>query len=390
MSKEMRFIATCKLGLESVAADELRALSIGIESVQDARIIFRGGFEEMARACLWLRSAERVLMIVGEFHAETFEELYEGVKSISWQDHIGRNDFIHVNGKSAKSKLFAVSDCQSITKKAIVDKLFSAYRVKTLPENGDEIIIEVGLLRDEVTLALDCCGAGLSRRGYRTWNVAAPIAETLGAAIVQLARYKGGVALCDPMCGSGTMPIEAAMIAKNIAPGMGRSFAAEKWGFLTGDPFGAERERARDSVLPGDPDIWGSDIDPHAIDVCKKHAKKAGVNIRWAVRSVADLTPPAEGGIIVCNPPYGERLMEKRDAEKLYKVMRGVFDSLPHWDKNIITSHRDFERIYGKKADRRRKLSNGGMVCTLYRYFAEEGFIGSDQSMPTISRSLRF
>lgn len=370
----MRFIATCKLGLESVAADELRALDIDIESVNDARIIFRGDMLSMAKACIWLRSAERVLMIVGEFHAETFEELYSGVRDIDWREYIGRTDFIHVNGKSAKSKLFAVSDCQSIAKKAIVDKLFQAYRVKELSETGDEIIIEVGLLRDEVSVCLDCCGAGLSRRGYRTWNVAAPIAETLGAAIVQLARYRGDAPLCDPMCGSGTMPIEAAMIARNMAVGMGRSFAAEKWSFISGRPFETAREQARDSVIDIRPEIWGFDIDAHAIEVCKKHAKKAGVDINWAVRPIAEFVPPREGGVIVCNPPYGERLMEKRDAEKLYRQMRTVFDRLTHWDKNIITSHRDFERIYGKKADRRRKLSNGGMVCTLYRYFAEEGF----------------
>lgn len=381
----MRFIATCKMGLEAVVADELRALDIAIESVSDARVIFTGTELDMARACLWLRAAERVLMIVGEFKAVTFEELYEGAKSIHWESYLRKNSFIHVNGKSAKSTLFAVSDCQRITKKAIVDRLFSAYKTNSLPENGEEVIIEVGLLRDEVTLCLDCCGAGLSRRGYRTWNVAAPIAETLGAAIVSLSRYSRDITLVDPMCGSGTMPIEAAMIARNMAPGLNRPFAAEKWAFLEGDPFGLAREQARDSVVDITPDITGCDIDPHAIDVCKKHAKKAGVNIRWIVRPVSEFASESESGIIVCNPPYGERLMEKREAEKLYRDMRRVFDKLTHWDKNIITSHKDFERIYGKKADRRRKLSNGGMTCTLHRYFAEEGFIkAQNQSLPNI------
>lgn len=381
----MRFIATCKMGLESLVSAQLRDLGIEVEAVNDARVIFRGSFADMAKACIWLRTAERVLMIVGEFHAESFEELYSGVRAIRWQDYIGRNDFIHVNGKSAKSKLFAVSDCQSITKKAIVDSLFAAYRISSLPENGDEIIIETGLLRDEATIALDCCGAGLSRRGYRTWNVAAPISETLGAAIVMLARYDGKAPLIDPMCGSGTMPIEAAMIARNMAPGASRSFAAEKWRFTEGRPFDTAREEARDSVLDVVPDIMGCDIDPHAVDVCKKHAKKAGITVRWNVAPVQDLAPSSESGIIVCNPPYGERLLEKREAEKLYREMRVKFDSLPHWDKNIIASHKDFERIYGKKADKRRKLSNGGMTCTLYRYFAEEGFIKPGQrSLPSI------
>lgn len=379
----MRFIATCKMGLESVVSGELRALGIDIESVSDARIVFTGDHISMARACLWLRTAERVLMIVGEFHAETFEELYTGVKTVPWRDYIGRKDFIHVNGKSAKSKLFAVSDCQSITKKAIVDSLFEAYHTRDLPETGDEIIVEIGLLRDEATVALDCCGAGLSRRGYRTWNVAAPIAETLGAAIVELARYDRSIPLVDPMCGSGTMPIEAAMIARNMAPGANRSFAAEKWSFIPENTFALAREEAKDSVIDVDPDILGCDIDPHAIDVCKKHAKKAGVQIRWAVRPLEEFVPPGESGIIVANPPYGERLMEKREAEKLYREMRGVFSALTHWDVNIITSHKDFERIYGKRADRRRKLSNGGMTCTLYRYFAEEGFIKEASDDPS-------
>lgn len=370
-----RFIATCKLGLESVVAEELRSIDIEIESVSDAKVVFCGDHFTMARSCLWLRTAERVLQIVGEFPALSFEELFEGVRSIEWKHYLKRDSFIHVNGKSAKSKLFAVSDCQRIAKKAIVDKLFESYHVNSLPENGTEVIIEVGLFRDTATVALDCCGAGLSRRGYRTWNVAAPIAETLGAGIVSLARYSGGVALIDPMCGSGTMPIEAAMIAKHIAPGLTRSFAAESWHFLKDKPFDTAREEARSMILPDKPEIYGYDIDPHAIDVCKKHAKKAGVEINFAVRDIKDLSVPSQSGIIVCNPPYGERLMEKKEAEKLYRVMREKFDPLTHWDKNIITSHKDFERIYGKKADRRRKLTNGGMVCTLYRYFAEEGFI---------------
>lgn len=371
----MRFIATCKLGLESVVVNELKKLDIEIESVRDANIIFFGDFFAMARACIWLRSAERVLMIVDEFHAETFEQLYTGIKNVKWQDYIGRNSFIHVKGKSAKSKLFSVSDCQRIAKKAIVDSLFEAYHTHNLPETGDEIIVEIGLFKDEVTAALDCCGAGLTRRGYKTWNVDAPIAETLGAAMVQLSRYSGDVPLIDPMCGSGTMPIEAAMIAKNMAVGLKRGFAAESWGFIDNGCFDMAREQARDSIILTDPDILGCDIDGKAIEICKKHAKEAGVNIRWMVRPIERFEASGTGGIIVCNPPYGRRLLEIREAEKLYRVMRDRFDRYTHWDKNIITSHNEFEKIYGRKADRRRKLSNGGLVCTLYRYFAEDGFV---------------
>lgn len=365
-----RYVATCKIGLESLVAGELRALNIEVESVSDARVVFVGDYVTMARACLWLRTAERVLMIAKEFHAETFDELFEGVRRIPWEKYLRRDSFIHVNGKSAKSKLFSVSDCQSITKKAIVESLRHAYRTSVLPESGKHIIIEVGILRNEVTVALDCCGAGLSRRGYRTYNVPAPISETLGAAIVMLSGYKAERPLIDPMCGSGTMPIEAAMIANNMAVGLNRTFAAEDWHFMNIDAFARAREEAKDSVTKVPFDITGSDLDARSIDICKKHAKKAGVMLNWRVSPVQELTETRSGGIIVCNPPYGERLMEKRDAEKLYKQMRGVFDKLNGWSVNIIASHPEFERIYGVKADKRRKLSNGGMVCTLYRYYA--------------------
>ena len=222
-----RFIATCKIGLEALTANELRELNIEVEAVLDARVIFRGYYLDMARACLWLRTAERVLMIVDEFHAETFDELFNGVRKIRWKDYLLKNSFIHVNGKSAKSRLFSVSDCQSIAKKAIVESLKAGYGTGYFPEDGKHIIVEIGILRDEVTVALDCCGAGLSRRGYRTFNVPAPISETLGAAIVLLSGYRSDRPLIDPMCGSGTMPIEAALIARNMAVGMNRSFAAE-------------------------------------------------------------------------------------------------------------------------------------------------------------------
>ena len=253
----MRLIATCKLGLESLVAAELRRIEIEPESVADARVTFPGDFSTMARACLWLRTAERVLAEVGTFEARTFEELFEGVKALPWKQYLARDAFIHVNGKSAKSTLFSVSDCQSITKKAIVENLRAAYHTQTLPETGKEVIVEVGILKDVVTLALDPCGAGLSRRGYRTFNVAAPISETLGAAIVLLSRYAPEQPLIDPMCGSGTMPIEAAMIAENRAPGLNRPFAAEEWPFLPERVFALAREEARDAVTPQKLDILG-------------------------------------------------------------------------------------------------------------------------------------
>lgn len=372
-----KFFATCKIGLESLVSSELRALGLEVTAVHDARVDFTCGFDGMAAALLNLSTAERVLMEVGSFHAVTFDELYEGVRALPWKDYLTKNSFIHVTGKSAKSRLFSVSDCQSIAKKAIVDSLFRAYGVKVLPENGKRIIVEVGILRDEVTVALDCCGAGLSRRGYRTYNVPAPISETLGAAIVRLSGYKAERPFLDPMCGSGTMPIEAALFATNTAVGLGRSFAAEDWHFIHADTFPAAREKALDSIKKVPFEITGADIDPRSIDLCKKHAKKAGVMLNWRVAPVQSLVETRSGGVLCCNPPYGERLLEKKDAEKLYREMHGIFARLNGWSVNIIASHPEFERIYGERADKRRKLSNGGMTCTLYRYYPKYGEKGT-------------
>lgn len=367
----MDFIATCKLGLESVVAMELRMLGIQNVSAFDARVCFSGGYLEMARACLWLRSAERVLLVVGEFHAATFDELFEGTKALGWKNYLCQSAMIHVNGKSAKSTLFSVSDCQSIVKKAIVENLKTAYRTNIIPENGKKVIVEVGILKDTATLTLDCCGAGLSRRGYRTFNVAAPLSETLGAAILLLSRYHADVPLIDPMCGSGTMPIEAAMIAKHMAPGLNREFAAEEWPFVDAGVFAAAREQARDCVIDAKLDILGIDIDAHSVDLCKKHAKKAGIMVEWAVAPVKQLHTDKPDGLLVCNPPYGERMLSRRESDALYRDMHHTFDALPNWAVSIITSHTDFEKIYGKHADKRRKLSNGGIPCTLYQYFRE-------------------
>lgn len=367
----MRFIATCKLGLESTVARQLRQLHIEVEKIEDARVCFLGDFEQMVRALLWLRTAERLLLEIGTFRATSFSELFDGTYALEWKSYLSRDTRIHVNGKSAKSTLFSVSDCQSIVKKAIVENLRAAYRTAVIPETGPEVIVEIGILRDVATLTLDCCGAGLSRRGYRTFNVPAPLSETLGAAVVDLSRYRADQPFIDPMCGSGTMPIEAAMIAQNRAPGLGRDFAAEQWRFVPAKLWTAAREEARDSIRPIPVQILGADIDPHCIDLCKKHAKKAGVMIEWAVCPVEELLDARTGGVLVCNPPYGERLLDKPEAERLYRKMRERFELLGGWSVNIISGYRDFEKVYGKRADKRRKLSNGGMTCCLYQYFRD-------------------
>lgn len=367
----MRFTATCKLGLESTVAIQLKKLGIEPSETCDARVLFDGDFDTMARALLWLRTAERLLLTVGTFTARSFDELFEQTKALDWKPFLTPNTRIHVNGKSAKSTLFSVSDCQSIVKKAIVERLKASYRVDRIPETGEEVIVEVGILRDEVTLALDCCGAGLSRRGYRTYNVPAPLSETLGAGMVMLSRFFPDTPLIDPMCGSGTIPIEAAMIANNIAPSRNRTFASEAWRFVPAETFIRAREEAHDVERHEKLCILGSDLDPHCIDLCKKHAKKAGVMLNWQVADVRDLKSSEERGVILCNPPYGERLLDEHEVKRLYRAMRTVFDRFPGWEKSIITAMRDFETVYGKKADKRRKLSNGGMTCTVYRYFAE-------------------
>lgn len=365
----MRFIATCKLGLESTVAFQLK--SLGMENVlaEDARVFFDGGYPDMCKALLQLRTAERLLMEVGSFPAESFEALFEGVKAIRWKDYLGRRTRIHVNGKSAKSKLFSVSDCQSISKKAIVENLKQSLGVFTLPEDGEEVIVEVGLLRDVATITLDCCGAGLSRRGYRTFNVAAPLSETLGAGILLLSRYRPEQAFSDPMCGSGTLPIEAALIARNQAPGLNRTFAAEAWPFVPEALWETARTEARDLIREGPLEIYGSDIDPRCIDVCKQHAKKAGVQLHWKVAPLSALNMEAETGLLAVNPPYGERLLDRRSAAALYSQMAEVVSRLPGWSISIFSGYPDFERAFGRRADKRRKLSNGGMRCTLYQYF---------------------
>ena len=366
----MEFIATAKIGLESTVAFQLHKLGIPDTETLDARVKFAGDFQTMAKALLWLRSAERVLMTVGTFRADTFDSLFEQTKALPWERYLSPKSRIHVNGKSAKSTLFSVSDCQSIVKKAIVESLKAAYRVQVIPETDEEVIVEVGILRDEVTIALDCCGAGLSRRGYRTYNVAAPLSETLGAGLILLSRFFPDTPLIDPMCGSGTIPIEAAMIANNIAPSRNRTFAAENWRFIDRDVFRRAREEADDAAKHDPLSIMGCDIDPHSIDLCKKHAQKAGVMLEWNVRPLKELRTEWHSGVLITNPPYGERLMNAGEVKSLYREMRTVFDRLPDWQINIITSMKGFESVYGKTADRRRKLSNGGMPCTLYQFYA--------------------
>ncbi len=365
----MKFIATCRLGLEAIVAAELKKLEITVIDVSDAVIRFSGNENDLARALLFLRTAERVLLEVGSFHAESFEALFDGVAALKWKQYLPKDASIHVTGKSAKSGLFSVSDCQRITKKAIVENLRAAYRTQIIPETGAKVIVEVALFKNIATLALDACGAGLARRGYRTRNVEAPLSETLAAGLVLLAQYNGAQSFLDPMCGSGTLPIEAALIAKNQAPGLLRSFAAESWSFISTQEFKLAREEAQSLIIKAPTQIEGSDIDAKSIELCNFHAQRAKVSPNFKIRALKDLEESSKSGILITNPPYGERMLDKNSAEQLYRQMRVIFTRLPLWSINIISSHLEFERVYGKRANKRRKLSSGGKPCMFYMYF---------------------
>ncbi|MGI6151058.1 MAG: THUMP domain-containing class I SAM-dependent RNA methyltransferase [Christensenellales bacterium] len=363
------YFATCRFGLEGILANELRRIGAKDVSTRDARVDFSGDFSLLCRANLCLRTAERVFMKIGSFKATSFEELFQGVFSLHWEDYIPKNAAFPVKGKSARSGLHSVPDCQAITKKAIVERLKKGHNVRVLPEDGPKIIVEVGLLEDVATLALDASGAGLNRRGYRTMNAQAPIIETLAAGLVLLSGYRGEGPFLDPMCGSGTIAIEAALIAKNRAPGISREFAAQEWPFLPKSIWKAERERAVALERP-EPirNLCGSDIDESVLKLARFHAKKAGVDIPFTRADVSQLSRSDTGGRLVCNPPYGERLSDRRSCEALYAKMGRAFSTLRGWQAVIISSHPGFEKSFGRRANKRRKLYNSGLPCQAYIY----------------------
>mgnify|MGYP000993592521 CR=1 FL=1 len=363
------YFATCRFGLESVLAGELRFIGADNVSAKDARVDFSGDFALLCRANLCLRTAERVFMKIGSFKATSFEELFQGVFALNWEDYIPKSAAFPVKGKSARSTLHSVPDCQSITKKAIVERLRKGHSVRVLPEDGPKVIVEVGLLEDIATLALDASGAGLNRRGYRTLNAEAPIIETLAAGLVLLSGYRGKGPFLDPMCGSGTIAIEAALIAKNRAPGMLRQFAAEEWPFLSKRHWKAERERAQDLERHESlENITASDIDESVLKLARFHANKAGVDLAFSRADVTELHRRDTGGILVCNPPYGERLSDRRTCAALYSKMGRAFAQLHDWTAVIISSHPGFEKSLGRRADKRRKIYNSGLPCQVYTY----------------------
>jgi len=369
---KLQLIATTVFGVESVVARELRLLGYDDQFVENGRVTFHGDESAICRSNLWLRSAERVFLKIGEFKATTFDELFEKTKALPWDEWIPEDAEFPVEGKSVDSKLASVSDCQAIVKKAIVEKLKLKYKRDWFEEKGPKYKIEVGLLKDIATLAIDTSGAGLHKRGYRKLSVAAPLKETLACAMLQISRWKGDRVLIDPFCGSGTIPIEAALIALNIAPGLKREFVSETWPQIPASLWKMAREEA-ESMIKSDIElrIRGSDIDEEAMSIARYHAKLAGVETKIHLQRmpVSEISSKYKYGFIICNPPYGERIGETKEVDNLYRQMGKIFSSFDTWSYYILTSHPYFEKLFGRKADKKRKLYNGRILCNYYQYF---------------------
>ena len=366
------FVIPCLLGLEKLIADELRQLGAENVECENGRVLFSGDEHILARANICCRCAERVQILVGSFEARSFEELFQGTKALPWEEWIGRLDAFPVKGFSINSALFSVSDCQSIIKKAVVERLKSKYGINWFDETGPVRQIQFSIMKDKVSLLLDTTGVGLHKRGYRTQAGGAPIKETLAAAFCILARLKNNHTLYDPMCGSGTILIEGALLANNIAPGLNRSFSAERWDNIRREVWSEERERAKELKIKESAfSAFGSDIDERVLKLAAENAARAGVSdyINFSKRDIRDFAPQTERGTVICNPPYGERLSDLKTAEGIYKIMGRKFVSKRGWAYYIISPSEDFETLFGRKADRRRKLYNGMIKCGLYMYF---------------------
>ncbi|HHW58562.1 MAG TPA: class I SAM-dependent RNA methyltransferase [Clostridia bacterium] len=371
MSK-IEFIATTLFGVEAVTARELKELGYQDITVENGKVTFAGDEAALCRSNLWIRTAERIYVKIGEFTATTFEELFEGTKALPWEDWIPEDGRFPVEGYSIKSKLFSVPDSQAIVKKAVVERLKKKYKKEWFEENGATYKIKFSLMKDKVTLMIDTSGDGLHKRGYRVISNEAPLRETLAAAMIMLSFWKPDRPLIDPFCGSGTIPIEAAMIGINLAPGLKRQFVSEKWWRISNKLWKEAREEAvgaikKDITL----NIKGYDIDENAIKLSKDNARKAGVEkyITFENIPLKDLKTDDKYGVIICNPPYGERMGELEEVEKLYKEMGKIFKKLDTWSFYILTSHEKFEKLFGREASKKRKLYNGMLKAYYYQYY---------------------
>ncbi len=368
----LELIATSTFGLESIVAGEIKALGYSDIKVENGKVTFTADEKAICRANLWLRTADRVRLKVGEFKAVTFDQLFEKTKALPWPDLLPREAAFPVDGKSVQSTLFSISDCQAIVKKAVVESMKSRYRTEWFKENGPLYQIEVSLLKDTATLTIDTSGPGLHKRGYRSGGSEAPLRETLAAALVMLARWKPDITLIDPFCGSGTITIEAAMMGQNIAPGMEREFTSESWPIIPRECWHeARRETHEQADYKRELDITGTDIDPRAINTARKNAARAMVDhaIHFQERPLSELSSKKKYGKIICNPPYGERLSELKEVEQLYKEMGKIFKILDTWSFYILTAHENFESLFGKKASKRRKLYHGNIKVHYYQYY---------------------
>ncbi|MGE7601482.1 THUMP domain-containing class I SAM-dependent RNA methyltransferase [Peribacillus sp. NPDC097675] len=372
--KQFDIIATSAMGLESIVAKEVRDLGYDCQ-VENGKIMYKGDQSAIARSNLWLRSADRVKIKVAEFKAYSFDELFEKTKALNWEDYLSADVEFPVSGKSVKSQLYSVPDCQAIVKKAIVDRLKSKYKqVSWFEETGPLFKIEVSILKDLVTLTIDTSGAGLHKRGYRTGQGEAPLKETLAAALIMLTNWKPDKPFIDPFCGSGTIPIEAALIGQNIAPGFNRDFVSESWSWMDSKVWDEARNEAED-LADYDQylDISGCDIDHRMVEISKANSFEAGLGdlIDFKQMQVRDISTRKEYGVIVGNPPYGERLGEKKAVEQMYREMGQAFKKLDTWSIYMITSNPDFEQHYGKPATKKRKLFNGFIRTDFYQYWGK-------------------
>ena len=365
------YLIPCLLGLEKLVSDEVKRLGLQEVQAENGRILCRGTLADAARLNLNLRCGARVLLVLGRFPARSFEELFQGTRAIAWEDYLPENAAFPVKGYSISSQLHSVPACQSIIKKAMVERMKAHYHREQFPEDGVKYQVRFSLFKDEAALCLDTSGEGLYKRGYRAVGVEAPLRETLAAAMVLLSRYRGKDPFCDPFCGSGTIPIEAALIAKNRAPGLDRSFDAQRWAFLPAKVWMDAADEAMDNEFHGKYEIWGGDIDPDAVELSRHNAELAEVDdiVKFEVDDATRFHWGGLYGRIVTNPPYGERLLEREEAGELYKAFGKAMDKLPDtWRVYVLSSHPDFERCYGRFADKKRKLYNGMLKCDLFMY----------------------
>lgn len=370
-------VVPCHFGLEAVTKREIYNLGYDITHVEDGRVAFSGDAEAICRANIFLRSAERVLLQVGRFPATTFDELFEGIRALPWEEYIPRDGkFWVTKASSIKSRLFSPSDIQSIAKKAMVERMKQSYHLDWFPEDGAAYPVRIFLLKDEVTVTIDTSGESLHRRGYRLLSSRAPLTETLAAALILLTPWKQDRILVDPFCGSGTFPIEAAMLAANIAPGMNREFAAEKWTNLVTRKLWYEAVEEARELVSADVrvDIQGYDIDAEVLKAARANAKRAGVDgmIHLQQRAVEDLHHPKKYGFLITNPPYGERLEDRKQLPRLYRQIGEAFAGLEDWSLYMITSYEDAERYIGRKADRNRKIYNGMIKTYFYQFMGKK------------------